>query len=120
MTDIVYPYQWDDVMRVSVGIEGQPSDIIKLRGGYSFDQSPVPDDVASPLVTDTGDRHHLTGGISAFYKNLEFAATGGVAIMPDRNVSQLTDLNNDGIWDNLTGKYGNSSFNTSFSMTVKF
>jgi hypothetical protein len=46
--------------------------------------------------------------------------TGGIAIMPHRDVNKLTDLNEDGIWDNLTGKYGNSSFNTSFSMTVKF
>jgi len=120
MNDIVYPYGRDDAMRVSFGIEGQPSDAIKLRGGYSYDQSPVPDKAANPLITDTGDRHHLTSGISLFHKNFEFAATGGFSVMPERDVDELSDVNDDGIWDNLSGTYGNSAFNTSFSITVKF
>lgn len=115
-----YPCDWDDAIRISLGIEAQPNDRFKIRGGYSFDQSPVPDEEASPLITDTGDRHHLSGGASYVYNMLEFSFAAGLMAMPERDVTDLSDINNDGVWDNLSGTYNNTDFNTSFSVTLRF
>jgi long-chain fatty acid transport protein len=114
------PYDWENSIRLSFGFEGQPSDRFKLRGGYSFDESPVPDNQATPLITDTGDRHHITGGISYFYKKFEFAFAAEMVGMPERDVTELSDINHDGVWDNLAGTYSNTAFNTAFSVTLRF
>jgi long-subunit fatty acid transport protein len=115
-----YIHDWDDAMRISLGIEGQPGDKIKLRGGYSFDQSAVPDEQATPLLTDTGDRHHLAGGLSYFYQKFEFAFAAEMVSMPERDVTEIADSDGDGIWDNLAGTYKNTAFNASFSVTLRF
>jgi long-chain fatty acid transport protein len=115
-----HPYDWENSIRLSFGIEGQPSDKLKLRGGYSFDESPIPDEQAMPLISDTGDRHHIAGGISYFYNKFEFAFAGEIVAMPERDVTGLSDINDDGIWDNLAGTYSNTAFNTSFSVTLRF
>jgi len=120
LTSLSYPYQWDDAVRFSAGIESQVKDNIIVRGGYSYDQSPVPDDQATPLIIDTGDSHHIAGGLSYFYNKFEFAVTGEIVSMPDRDVDDLTDINDDGIWDNLNGTYTNTSYNASFSVTLRF
>lgn len=113
-------YSWDDAMRISLGIEGQASEYVSLRGGYSFDQSAVPDEQATPLVADTGDRHHIAGGLSYFHRRFEFAFGAELVAMPERAVTELSDINDDGIWDNLTGTYANTALNTSFSVTLRF
>lgn len=114
------PYDWENAIRLSFGIEAQPGDKVKLRGGYSFDESPVPDGQATPLISDTGDRHHFAGGISYFYNKFEFAFAAEMIAMPERVVTELSDINDDGIWDNLAGTYSNTAFNTSFSVTLRF
>jgi long-chain fatty acid transport protein len=111
---------WDDAIRLSFGIEALATDQMKVRGGYSYDQSPVPDEAATPLLSDTGDRHHLAGGISYSYRSFEFSAGIEYVAMPERDVDELVDMNNDGVWDNLAGTYSNNAFNTIFSLTIRF
>ncbi len=111
---------WDNSIRLSFGFETLAMDQFRLRGGYSFDQSPVPDITGTPLLTDTGDRHHLAGGLSYFIENYELSATVEYVAMPERNVDKLVDTNGDGVWDNLSGTYNNKAFNTMFSFTIRF
>ncbi len=120
LTSLAYPYRWDDVVRFSAGVEGQVKDNIVLRGGYSYDQSPIPDDQATPLVTDTGDKHHISTGLSYFYNKFEFAAAGEIVSMPERDVEEFSDINDDGVWDNLNGTYKNTAYNLSLSVTLRF
>jgi len=115
-----YPIELDDAIRFSLGIEAQPSDIIKVRGGYSFEQSAIPDEQFTPLWNDTGDRHHVSGGVSYFYGKFEFAMALEYVSMSDRDVDELKDNNDDGIWDNLTGTYTNKAVHGAFSVTLRF
>jgi long-chain fatty acid transport protein len=120
MGEIAYPYNWDDAVRFSIGAEGMLNDRIKLRGGYSFDQGAVPDEEASPLLTDTGNRHHFAAGASYLHDIFEFAGSAELVALPERDVDSQSDSNNDGIWDNLSGTYKNTAFNVALSLTIKF
>ena len=119
-SEYAYPYDWDDAIRLSLGIEGQANENIKVRGGYSYDQSPVPDEAGTPLITDTGDSHHIAAGLSYFVSIFEFAAAAEFVAMPERDVETVEDFNDDGVWDNLSGTYKNTALNTSFSVTIRF
>jgi long-chain fatty acid transport protein len=112
--------RWDDAYRISVGVEGSPNPKYRLRGGYSFDQSPIPDDNASMQFITPANRHYLTGGASYFYKRMEFYGAVELIITPEATVTDLVDLNNDGIWDNQPGIYKDFSVVTSFGFTVRF
>jgi len=120
LKSLSYPIQWDDVVRFSLGVEAQPSDVIKVRGGYGFEQSPIPENQATPMWNDIGDRHHISGGASYFYGKFEFAMALEYVNMSDLKVDNLQDVNNDGMWDNLTGTYKNKAFNSAFSVTIRF
>lgn len=112
--------KWDDAIRISVGVEGRPNEKYALRGGYSFDQSPIPDDNASMLYLTPANRHYLTGGASYYVKRVEFYGAIEMIIAPEVTVDNLVDLNGDGVWDNLSGVYKDFSVITSFGFTVRF
>jgi long-chain fatty acid transport protein len=120
LTPMDFIDRWDDAMRISVGVEGRPSEKYRLRGGYSYDQSPIPDNNASMLFITPANRHYLTGGASFFLKKMEFYGAVELMISPEATVNDLVDLNGDGIWDNQPGIYKNISAITSFGFTVRF
>jgi long-chain fatty acid transport protein len=50
--DSVVPEQWRDSIRVGVGVNYRYNDAWKLRGGLSYEQSPVRDEFRTPSVPD--------------------------------------------------------------------
>jgi long-chain fatty acid transport protein len=112
--------RWDDAFRVSFGVEGKPAENYALRGGYSFDQSPIPEENATIAFNTPADKHHLSGGASFFHNNLEFSGAAELIITPETTVTDLKDLNSDGVFDNLSGTYTNTTFVTSIGITVRF
>jgi len=112
--------RWDDAFRLSLGIEGRPADNYALRGGYSYDQSPIPDENATVAFSTPADKHYLSGGASYFIGSLELSGAAELIISPETTVTELKDLNNDGVFDNLGGTYTNMTFVTSFGLTVRF
>jgi len=54
-------FLWDDVMAYSIGAQYRPS-TIALRGGYTLDFSPIPDDTIGPILPD-GNRHWFSFGV---------------------------------------------------------
>jgi len=112
--------RWDDAFRVSAGIEGKVNQRFTLRGGYSYDQSPIPDENATVFWNNPGDRHHLTGGISLFAGIFEVGAAAELVVIPETDVTELNDYDDDGVFDNLSGAYNNVLFVTSIGLTVRF
>jgi len=117
-TDVVN--MWDDAFRISAGVEGQINEKWTLRGGYCFDQSPIPDENANVYFNSPADRHQLTGGASLVIGKMEFFGAAGIAIASESTVDDLSDLDGDGVFDNLSGIYTNTLFVTSFGFTVRF
>jgi len=112
--------RWDDAFRISLGVEGRPGERFVLRGGYSYDQSPIPKENSTIAFNTPADKHHLTGGGSIFFDEIEISAAAELIVSPEVTVDGLEDLNNDGIFDNLGGIYSNTSFVTSLGFTVRF
>ncbi len=111
---------WDDAFRVAAGLEGKINERWTLRGGYSYDQSPIPDENAMIFWNNPGDRHHLTGGVSLFAGVFELTGAAQLVFVPETDVASLNDYNDDGIFDNLSGAYNNVLFVTSIGFTVRF
>lgn len=54
---------WDDVFCYRVGLEYTKSEVLALRLGYLYDESPVPDSTIEYSMP-FGDRHAVSGGLS--------------------------------------------------------
>ena len=111
---------WDDAFKISAGIEGRVNDQWTLRGGYCYDQSPIPNENATVDFNSPADRHQLTAGASLVVGTIEFFGAAGISIAPETTVDNLSDLNGDGVFDNLSGIYTNTLFITSLGFTVRF
>jgi long-chain fatty acid transport protein len=52
----VTPENWRDTTRVSAALNYRVSDMLKLRGGVAFDESPVRDEFRTPRIPDANRR----------------------------------------------------------------
>ncbi len=57
------PQNWKNAIRVAAGASYQYSDLVKLRAGIAYDESPVPDEFRTPRIPDS-DRIWLSLGSS--------------------------------------------------------
>ena len=69
LRDRRYSADWKDSNRYRFGIEYQPTDRWSLRGGYSFDQSPLPDKAVSFSNIADVDRHSASLGAGHKWPN---------------------------------------------------
>jgi len=120
LTPVDFIEEWDDALRISVGVEGHPHEKYKLRGGYSFEQTPIPEEGARVIFDNPADRHHLSGGASVYVGIVELYGAVSMIITPETTVSDLVDADEDGIFDNHTGTYSDFTAVTSIGFTVRF
>ncbi len=57
------PQNWKNAIRVAAGATYQYSEVVKLRAGIAYDESPVPDEFRTPRIPDS-DRIWLSLGSS--------------------------------------------------------
>lgn len=72
LADSNTPERWDDTTKVSVGGSYQLNDAIKLRGGLSYDQSPVDDSNRTPSIPDNNRKWFSLGANWALNKDSSF------------------------------------------------
>jgi len=103
---------WKNTLRFAVGVNCllyKPLDF-EVRAGYSYDQSPVPDETISPLSLDVADKHILGVGFqSRLNKRLSIEGYWEHIIGAERVVSAGSDINGDSIDDNLPGSWSMQS-----------
>jgi long-chain fatty acid transport protein len=58
----VTTFGWHDAMTYSLGLEYHVSPTVRVRGGYLYDLSPIPDEYATPLIPDA-DRQGVSVGV---------------------------------------------------------
>jgi long-chain fatty acid transport protein len=58
----VRTFGWRDAIAYSIGTEYHLSPTVRLRGGYLYDFSPIPDQQATPLIPDA-DRQGVSVGV---------------------------------------------------------
>ena len=60
------PQNWNDTWVLALGVEYDAAENLTLRGGYTYLESPVPEETLAPTLPDT-DRHLLTVGLGSRY-----------------------------------------------------
>jgi long-chain fatty acid transport protein len=99
--DSVQPENWEDTMRIGLGVNYLPNENLTLRAGVAYDQSPVRDDFRTPRIPDN-DRFWLALGLS--YRpteSLSFDIGYAHLFVADANIDQINATG-----DRLQGNIG--------------
>lgn len=121
LTDLYIPFRWKNTVKISLGMENIVNERWTLRGGYMFDPSPIPDNTFNELFIDAGTKHHLSFGAGfKLNERVSFDGTLEGVFSGSRNITTLTDVNNDRYWDNFGGEFKNLSFNSTWALNYKF
>lgn len=117
-TDI--PFNWDNIARFSLGAEYIWKEGLFVRGGYFFEQSPIPDNTFTLLIPDVGDKHSFSVGLSYQIDSFEFGYDYQLVAHKKREVTDLEDVNNDQRFDNMPGEYKMLFHCSGLSFTYRF
>ena len=84
--------RWEDVWRYNLGVEYQYNQKLTLLGGYTFDESPIPDDTISFLLP-TNDRDVFNMGFGWQMDKWLFEGAFNYLVLRDRDIEerQLAD-----------------------------
>lgn len=93
-TDSTEAKDWKDVWAIKAGIEYRATERISLRGGYVYENNPVPDHTLEPSLPDS-DQYDFSAGIGYRDGNLVVDFAYMAAFYEDRTVSN----------DLLSGRY---------------
>jgi long-chain fatty acid transport protein len=105
------PQDWKDVTTFLLGVEYDLNQTWVLRGGYIFDQTPVPERTLSPMVPDA-DGHLFSIGIGYDHDNISVDMASMLMFFKDRH----TRRNIDG----LNGEYTSTTVTCLASLTYRF
>jgi long-chain fatty acid transport protein len=116
-----YPMEWDNTTKFMIGAKYDLKSYISLLGGYTFDQSPIKDDVQfAPLFVDTGDKSTLSGGFILHIDRWDLGFVGSYTSMPDLDIPVPDDF---GAGENTVlfpGSYKGSTYETVFSFNYRY
>jgi long-chain fatty acid transport protein len=123
---VLYPdesellFKWDDITKLSLGGEYLFGENLRIRGGYFFEKSPIPNSTATLLIPDVGDKNSFNVGISYRSNSFEFGYNYGLVAHSKTEVTSIVDENQDGLFDNLPGDYKMILHSSCFSLTYRF
>jgi long-chain fatty acid transport protein len=89
---ITTPKNWHDAFAFRFGVNYEIKEGIKLRAGYIYDLSPVPDDTFDPQVPDA-NRHIFTVGGDLTYKSFTLGIAYNYILQESRNKSNAILFN---------------------------
>ncbi len=119
--------QFDDTIRLSFGMEYAMNPKLKLRAGYYFDETAVPNESYVPTWTDVGDRNVLSVGFAHTFGSITFEADYQYTMFDDRTVVRQTyadyDVSGEGVKGteiNLPGEYSGTPSAVHTSLIYSF
>jgi long-chain fatty acid transport protein len=92
------PLNWRDQVIVRAGVEYALTEALKLRGGYAYGNSPVPDTTLTPLTAVISE-HTFSAGLGYAWRKCQFDFAYQLEIPASRSV---------GTSGLLSGEYSNS------------
>ena len=105
------PQEWRDVIAYQIGLQYQYNPTWAFRGGYIFDQTPVPERTLGPMVPDA-DGHLFSLGIGYTKDKLSVDMSSMVLFFEDRHTRRNVD--------GLNGKYTSTTVTFLMSFTYSF
>jgi long-chain fatty acid transport protein len=79
--------EWHDTWRAQLGVEYRALPWLDLRGGYAFENEPMPDRFADYLVPTTDQRHSFCFGTGFRWQAMTIDLAYSLVYMPDRTVN---------------------------------
>lgn len=121
LSDMNVPLNWDDSFRLSVGLQRLLNERWTVRGGYMYDDTPIPDETFNQLFIDPAAKHHLNIGASFILNDrITFDGAFEAVFGGARDIGEAVDANNDGYWDNFGGEWKSNSFNSTWALNYRF
>jgi long-chain fatty acid transport protein len=114
------PFNWDNITRFSLGGEYLLKENLSVRGGYFFEQSPIPDNTFTLLIPDVGDKHSFNLGLTYEIDSFEFGYDYQLIAHKKREVKTAEDVNGDDRYDNMPGDYKMLFHCSGLSLTYRF
>jgi len=118
--DSAIVFNWKDVTRFSVGAEYHFREHWIARAGYHHDPSAIPDQSLNPLVLDFADKNSLNFGLSYKINAYEVGYNIEYLNYDNREITQIQDVNGDGLFDNFPGSYSTAQYSSFFYFTYRF
>lgn len=105
------PQDWEDVMTFHFGVQYQVNPTWIFRGGYIFDQTPVPERTLGPMVPEA-DGHLFSLGVGYTYNNISIDMGSMVLFFKDRHTRRNID--------EVNGEYNSTTVTFLMSLTYRF
>jgi long-chain fatty acid transport protein len=120
-SDLANPVEWDNAGKVALGLRYLIHPKLTLLAGGSADQSPQRNSTeVTPQFMDLGTKKSLNGGGVLHINQWDIGLVTSYFSYPDINLLGLTDLNDDGLYDNFPGEYKASTYETVLSLGYRF
>ncbi len=122
LSDLANATEWENAGEVAFGARYTWSSDLALLGGVSYAQSPARENIGfSPQFSYSGDELGLHGGVLLTLRdNWEIGAAFQYIDYDEITVTELQDVNNDGIIDSFPGRYQPQQYETTLSVVYRF
>jgi len=111
---------WDDTWRYSIGTTYQATDVLKLRGGLAFDETPISDDYRTPRIPGE-DRFWVSLGAGyQFTENINMDFAYAHLFVSDSKMQKTVANPEDTARGTVIGEFENSVDIASVQFTYKF
>lgn len=112
ITERDLPFNWEDTHRVSLGTEYLLGDNA-IRGGFFFDQSPVPEETFIPTLPDINNKFSTNLGYGRNFGNWTLDLNYQFVMFPERKIETQTV-------DNMVGIYNSHVHSGNIGISYKF
>ncbi len=116
---ITTPEKWHDAWAFRFGVNYEIIEGIKLRAGYIYDLTPVPNDTFDPQVPDA-NRHIFTVGGDLTYKSFTLGIAYNYILQESRNKSSVITFNGVGAPLQADGRYNANIQSLAMSLACHF
>jgi long-chain fatty acid transport protein len=118
-TVITTPEKWHDAWAFRFGVNYEIIKGLKLRAGYIYDLTPVPDDTFDPQVPDA-NRHIFTVGGDLEYKRVTLGIAYNYILQESRNKDNAITFNGVPAPLQADGRYNSDTQSLALSLAFHF
>lgn len=108
-------FDWENTSRISLGTEYIMPCGNKFRGGFFFDETPIPEETQIPTLSDISNKMSFNLGWGRPFGAFEVELNGQYVMFSEREVKAADQTPN-----NVIGTYNSNSISGNIGLTYKF
>jgi long-chain fatty acid transport protein len=121
-SSIITERNWHDAWALRFGANWQARENLKIRAGYTFDMTPVPDSTLEPQMPDSNRHIFAVGGDLKVFRRLTLGIAYNFILNEDRNKDNLIAFNGVPLPQaaQVNGKYQSTTHSLGLSSRFEF